>query len=209
MDSQQSNINLFPKLTLREGIELTIALGKAHIGDDYDNADVYGRIQHFGGTGYQAKRFEQNPDVFESKIDSQINRLEEIIAPHIGKIALAKHRHLGVKNDEDWELWSRAVSDHKVMHTSGVILGIAGIAMERCMSFDYHYPGEVDKAVEMKWRGGAYKIGVLLDTTDNKPEFGFRVQAPKTDRMLVPVRGFPRYPESFSGLWSWQITGVG
>lgn len=194
-------------LTRTEGVELTIALGKAHEGDDYDNADVYGRIKHFGGSGYQAKRFEENPELFKAKINDQIERLSNIIAPAIGKIASAKHCRLGVKRDDGWEIWSRAPGCNEVMHTRGVILGIAAIAMKRRMAFDYFYPDRLDKANDVTWYGGEYKIGVLLDTTDNKSEFAFRVPAPKTDRMLVPVRGFPRQLESFSGLWSWQLSG--
>lgn len=194
-------------LTRHEGIELTVALGKAHTGDDYDNADVYGRIKHFGGSGWQAKRFQEHPEVFETKINDQIERLRDIIAPHIGKVAAAKHRHIGVENGGSWELWRRAPGDHEVMHTRGIILGIAGIAMKGTMMYDWEHPGNPEKAMDITWEGGTYKIGVLLDTTDNKREFGFRVQAPNTDRMLVPIRGLPRHPDNYSGLWSWQISG--
>lgn len=194
-------------LTRHAGIELTVALGKAHIGDDYDNADVYGRIKHFGGAGWQAQRFQEHPEVFETKINDQIERLRDIIAPHIGKLAAAKHRHIGVEKGGSWELWRRAPGDQEVMHTRGIILGIAGIAMKRTMMYDWEHHGDPAKVINMAWQGGTYKIGVLLDTSDNHREFGFRVQAPDTDRMLVPVRGLPRHRDNYSGLWSWQISG--
>ncbi len=194
-------------LTRSEGVALTLELGAAHHGDDYHNADAFGRVLHFGGVNYLEAERDRDPGAFAGKVERQIEELKEIVAPHIGKWAAAKHRMLGVDNDGGWELWERLFDRSKVMHTSGIILGVAGVKMERCMHFDHDYPNEVAKARVSSWRGGAYKIGVLLDTTHTTPYFSYRVEAPGTNRMLVPVRGFPRHRKSFSGLWSWQLSG--
>ena len=195
-------------LTRSEGIALTLELGAAHKGDDYHNADVLGRILHFGGVNYLEAERDRDPEAFAGKVEEQIEELKAIIAPYIGKWAAAKHYNLGVENGEDWELWQRPHGSSRVMHTSGIILGVAGVKMDRCMHFDYDHPNEVARARVSSWQGHAYKIGVLLDTIHATPSFCYGVEAPDADRMLVPVRGFPRHRESFSGLWSWQISGL-
>lgn len=195
-------------LTRSEGVALTLELGAAHHGDDCHNADVFGRILHFGGVNYIEAERDRDPEAFAGRVEQQVEELKEIVAPHVGKWAAAKHRVLGVENDNKWELWHRLYGSSKVMHTSGIILGIAGVKMDRSMHFDYYHPNEVAKAREASWQGGDYKIGVLLDTTHATPAFCYGVEAPDTNRMLVPVRGFPRHRDSFSGLWSWQISGL-
>ncbi len=194
-------------LSLIEGVGLTIELGRSHAGDDYDNADVYGRILHFGGGGYLGARLIADKEEFISKIDTQVDRVQKIIAPYIGRWATAKHRMLGVKNEGEWQLWQRSHGDADVMHTSGIILGAAGVAMNSTMTFHWDHPDEVSKAYEAH-AGQTFKIGVLLDTTYSSPAFSYGVEAPDTDEMLVPVRGFPGSREGFSGLWSWQIGGT-
>lgn len=194
-------------LTRSEGIALTLELGAAHHGDDYHNADVFGHIQHFGGVNYLEKERDRDPEAFAARVTSQIEELQEIITPFVGRWTAAKHETLGVETGDGWELWQRLHDRSKVMHTSGIILGVAGVKMERCKYFDYDHPTEVARARVATWLGRTYKIGVLLDTTHATPSFCYGVEAPDATRMLVPVRGFPRYRESFSGIWSWQLTG--
>lgn len=194
-------------LTRDEGIALTIELGRAHTGDDYHNADVFGSVLHNGGDSYLEAERDRNPEAFAARVDEQVDRIQEIIAPHIGKWAAAKHMRLGVLNEGEWELWERLFGRSKVMHTSGIILGAAGLVMERTMIFDYDHPGDVSEAHELRWKGKSFKIGILLDTTEAEPSFCYGVEAPDVNRMLVPVRGFPRHRESFNGLWSWQLSG--
>ena len=195
-------------LTYAEGVSLTVALGAAHQGDDYYNADVFGRVLHFGGSGHIKNEKERNPQEFTNRIDTQIDELKAIIAPYIGKLAAAKHGVLGVDGENGWELWQRSSSGNELMHTSGVILGVEGIAMNRTMVFNFEYPTDISKAYEASWRGGDYKIGVLLDTTHASRSFCFGIEAPEANRMLVPVRGFPGNKKYFSGLWSCQISGM-
>lgn len=194
-------------VTRSEAARLTVELGAAHHGDDYDNADVIGRILHYGGDGYLARRCREDPQAFTEKVENQIEELQAIVAPYVGRWVAAKHAMLGVEAETGWELWQRLFGSSNVMHTSGIILGVAGVKMERHMIFDYNYPTEVSKAHQASWRGPDYKIGVLLDTTLATPSFCYGVEAPDTDRMLVPVRGFPRHPQTLSGLWSWQLSG--
>jgi hypothetical protein len=195
-------------LSPAEAKQLTLALDAAHHGDDYHNADVFGAVIHFGDSGYLGKQHARDPQAFEEKVTSQIEELQAIIAPHIVQWVAAKHCKLGVENQGEWELWQMIYGSSKVMHTSGIILGIAGVKMERVMHFDYDHPTEVSKARVSSWANRAFKIGVLLDTTHATPAFSNGIEAPDTDRMLVPVRGFPRHRESFSGLWSWQLSGA-
>jgi len=197
-------------LNRREAMELTIALGAAHRGDDYTNADCIGRILFAGsGGGYLRTQCEDNPEVYAEKVAQQIADLQTIIEPYVGRFVCGKHEQLGVAQGEEWELWGRATTDpSRVLHTSGIILGIADVVFDRTMRFAYDRPYDLDTAKEYTWNGKDFKIGVLLDTTFATDAFCFHLPAPETDRMLIPVRGFPRYYESFNGLWSWQLSGV-
>ncbi|MDB5163672.1 MAG: hypothetical protein JWS12_289 [Candidatus Saccharibacteria bacterium] len=194
-------------LTPSEGVQLTVELGRAHTGDDYHNADVFGTVLHFGGVNYLEAERDRDREAFTAKIDGQVDRIQEIVAPFIGKWAFAKHQILGVKNEVGWDLWERFCGRAEVMHTSGIILGAAGVVMDRTMNFDYEYPGDVSKARESH-KGPGFKVGIVLDTTETDPAFSYGVEAPNTDRMLVPVRGFPITRKSFHGIWSWQISGI-
>jgi hypothetical protein len=192
-------------LTRREGAHLTVAMGSAHVGDDYHNADVFGKVLHFGGVNYLEAERDRDPRAFTSKVEVQVEQLQELITPYIGRWAAAKHEMLGVKRESAWETW-RSYDRPKVMHTSGIILGVAGVVMNRRVIFGYNHPAQSSQMQNI--RRGDFKIGVLLDTTDASPAFSYGVEAPETDRMLVPVRGFPRRGDSFSYLWSWQLSGT-
>lgn len=194
-------------LTRQEGANLSVELGRAHRGDDYTNADVYGKVLNFGGRNYLGAVLERDPEAFRAKIDNQIADLQGIIAPHVGRYATAKHRQIGVFNESDCDLWERFYGRSKVMHVSGIILGVAGVALRRRMIYDIDNPGKIDNAREFAYGGKDFRIGVLFDTTDMEPYFCYRVEAPDTDEMLVPIRGFPRSSKEFHGLWSWQIAG--
>ncbi len=199
---------LINPLSRDEGINLTVDLRAAHQGDDYHNADVFGRVIHYGGVNYLEAEMNHDPKRFEAKVEDRVRELKEIIAPHIGRWAAAKHNRLGVMSETGWELWENNYASTRVMHTSGIILGVSGVALDKCMYFDYDHPGRVDEARVASWRGGAYKIGVILDTTHTKPAFCYGVEAPETNRMLVPIRGLPSRRSLFNGIWSWQISGI-
>lgn len=194
-------------LSIQEGIDLTIALGRAHKGNDYDNADVHGRVLHFGGVNYLEARRDKDPEEFQRGVDAQIEELQAIVEPHIGKWVTAKHKEIGVKNGPDWELWERPFERPKVMHISGIILGVAGLVMERVVHYDYEHPGQIEHVRTSSWRGKDFRIGVLLDTSKMRPVFCYGVEAPQTDRMLLPIRGLPRTRQGYNGIWSWQLHG--
>lgn len=197
-------------LTRREGVDLTIALGAAHIGNDYENADVYGEALYFDDrSSYRKSQVNKNPETYRAKVEGQIERLQEIIAPFIGRWAAAKHNILGLKNGSTWDLWEASFGYTRpgVLHTSGIILGISGIAMNRRMVFHYDHPEDLSKAHDSRIQNKNFKIGVELDTSHNDPVFSYGVEAPDTDRMLVPVRGFPVSERQYHGIWSHQISG--
>lgn len=191
-----------------EGIELTVALGAAHRGDDYYNADVFGAVLHHGGTGYIKSEMDRDPQAFAERVDEQIDELKVIIAPYIGRWAAAKHGALGLEVEDSWVLWQRSSSGTECMHTSGVILGVAGVKMDKRMLYNFEYPNDLSRAYEATWKRHSYKIGVLLDTTHTRRSFSYGVEAPAANKMLVPVRGFPGNKKYFNGLWSWQLSGT-
>lgn len=195
-------------LTRQEGANLTVELGRAHRGDDFTNADMRGRVLNYGGVNYLEAELKRDPEAFEAKINDQIVELQGIIAPHVGRYATAKHGQIGVFGEEGWDLWERFYGRTKVMHVSGIILGVAGVALNKRMICDYENPEKVDSAREFKSGGKNYRIGVLFDTTDMEPYFCHKVEAPDADKMLVPIRGFPRTSQQFHGIRSWQIAGT-
>lgn len=191
------------KLSSDQGVELTLALGAAHVGDDYYNADVFGEIMHFDGRGTLNDKRAKDPEAFDKKVNNQIETLRDIVAPYVGMRAMAVHHEMGFHTRDTWEYWKPIYPRIKTVHTTGTILGVEGVVFERQMSPRGRSPAD---AVHLSLSGRLYKIGVVFDTRGEK-NVNIGGEYPHGDMSFLPVRGLAANRKYFNGIWSNQIRG--
>ena len=187
------------EITKHEARDLTVALGA--VSSPYP--ELFGTIRYMNEAGlgirgleWQREALETNPDYYDQMITGQVEKYSELIAPLIGKRAVAKSLRVAIPDEgEEWKELKTEFPNDAPHFTHGVIEGVREqITRTDLGGFIYRIGVEFDLSVD------GY-ISLTLPQSHPQP--------PRAERALVTPVYFPPTLEAFDGLTSQQIQPYG
>lgn len=210
--NSKAEVALHERLHPAEARNLTIKLRQSCYGDDYDNPEIWGSFKHFESKDWKYALYLKDPEKYNKEVEAQINRLQEVVSPFIGKTAVGKTTNpaMKIEDNEIWEEWRMTAP----LFAEGSILGVEGHPVLKRMFFSNGGPGSAATEIAPNLRWPGYRIGVVIgiDTPGSYVEHRMYTRDPNTDlslpevqQVLVTPRSFPASETMFHHLWSNQI----